>query len=147
VKKGGIVKIQKLFADYLRAGSRTPEFGASASSSEAPTFSPTDPFLVSVSGVVDPGNFFIVRWCDREERDRLSETLNDVGPVCQVPEKITKGQMYAALNSAGIWIRATVETTCGTYMVNSIFYYHFCKAIYLLFFKIPGWGGTGRVFV
>lgn len=121
LKKGGIVKIQSIFSHYLRAGSKTPEFGASASSSEAPNFSQTDPFLVTVTEVVDPGEFYILRWCDREERDRLLDTLNNLGPVLEVPERIVKGQMYAALNGAGKWMRATVETTCGTFMVNQVY--------------------------
>lgn len=89
----------------------------SASSSDAPNFGQAYSVLVSVTRVIDPGLFYIVRWCERGELDLLSNTLNDLGPVFQVPGRIVIGQMYAALNSAGQWTRALVEHLCGTVMV------------------------------
>lgn len=115
VKKGGIIKFKTTFSDYLNVGSNTPEVGTSASSSEAPNFSPDD--LIEVIKIVDPGEFYVICWCEREHRNDLLEKLDQYCDY-ETAKEIKINNTYA-IHRDGRWIRATIGDDYG-YEVNSI---------------------------
>ena len=72
-----------------------------------------DPFLVHVSFVKDPGEFYIVRLRDEERRNLIFASLKSMSETLPHPESIKTGQMYAVLNNGNIWCRGVCGSQCG----------------------------------
>ena len=101
-----------IFLDYLHTD------GSSADVDENNNISkPNEEFLVSVTSIIDPGQFYVVHWSDIEERDHLFARLQDVAPNCSLPDVIVPNQIYAVLSSERKWFRATIELHHGISLV------------------------------
>lgn len=77
-----------------------------------------DPFLVTVTCIVDPGEFYVVRWCDEGKRDRLQRSFEKEALNYLKPEEIITGQMYAVLSKDTKWYRGICGQQCGIYQVG-----------------------------
>ena len=72
-----------------------------------------DRFLVHVSHVRDPGEFYIVRLCDKERREAMFASLKSLAESLSCPQPIKHGQIYAVLNNGKIWCRGVCGNQCG----------------------------------
>lgn len=77
-----------------------------------------DPFLVTVTRVVDPGEFYVVRWCDKEILGRISRTLEKEALSYHKPSEVILGQMYAVFAKGSKWHRGICRQPCGEAEVN-----------------------------
>lgn len=104
--------MRSLVSSYLSPAALPKEPSIASSSKKC------DPFLVTVTAVVDPGEFYVVRWCDREEQNLLFSSIEAIVPTCAIPESIIEGQVYGILNGANKWLRGTAGRTCGMFQVS-----------------------------
>ena len=101
LKYGGLATIKNINDKFLLGDSYKPPSGLP---STAPESSVGDPFLVNVTYVVSPGEFYIVRVHD-PNREMIMSTLNEAAFAYPIPSRINSGQMYAVRNNGGNWNR------------------------------------------
>ena len=113
-KREEFFKVRMILLDYLHTD------GSSADVDENNNVSkPIDELLVSVTSIIDPGQFYVVHWSDIEKRDHLFVRLQDVAPNCSLPDVIVPNKIYAVLSSERQWFRATIELHHGISLVIS----------------------------
>ena len=111
-KREEFFKVRMILLDYLHTD------GSSADVDENNNISkPIDELLVSVTSIIDPGQFHVVHWSDIEKRDHLFASLQDVAPNCSLPDVIVPNQIYAVLSSEQKWFRATIALHHGISLV------------------------------
>ena len=113
----GVNKVKTIFEEYLGSNPTllqeipSQPFGNSIN---------IDPYLVTVTAVEHPGSFYIVRYCDLDERRRLFKSLKENAHSFPVPEEIVVGEQYAVCNSSGNWFRGVCGKICGGYSCGDL---------------------------
>ena len=111
VNSPGITKVRSIIDQHANNVSYPPLVHLDT---PEPT-SKRDPFLVFVTHVNHPGEFYIVRMCDMDNRLAMFKLLNEIASTFPAPDEITPGQMYAVCNDGGRWFRGVCGKKCGMY--------------------------------
>lgn len=114
VNYGGISKVK----DVIQCSSSRPLSTNLTPVSLSEPVANCDPFLVTVTSVTDPGEFFVVRLCDQELRNKIFSTLKENASSYSVPADIVPGQMYAVQNSGLNWYRGVCGKESGIVQVG-----------------------------
>ncbi|XP_057366887.1 uncharacterized protein LOC130687728 [Daphnia carinata] len=113
LKYGGVSKVKAIINQHSR--SQLPNENAPQSNVEDTL---CDPYLVTVTSIIDPGEFYVVRLCDSRKLDTILTTLKENAEFYPVPLETTPGQMYAVRNSALNWFRGVCGKECGRHQVG-----------------------------
>ena len=127
----GVKKVKTIIKEYLN-NDTLMEVGVCK-----PINHTTDPFLVTVTAVSSPGDFYITRHCDLDIQKNLFRSLKENADSFGVPEEneIISGQMYAVCNTSNIWFRGICGRSCGEYLCDG-------KSGKLYQFFLPDQGNT-----
>ncbi|XP_032786585.2 uncharacterized protein LOC116924198 isoform X1 [Daphnia magna] len=113
LKYGGVSKVKAIINQHCR-----PQL----STEDAPQSNVEDilcdPYLVTVTSIIDPGEFYVVRLCDSGKLDTILTTLKENADFYPIPLETSPGQMYAVRNSALNWFRGVCGKECGRHQVG-----------------------------
>ncbi|KAI9557591.1 hypothetical protein GHT06_017419 [Daphnia sinensis] len=113
LKYGGVSKVKAIINQHCRSQLSTED--VSQSNVEGTL---CDPYLVTVTSIIDPGEFYVVRLCDSGKLDTILTTLKENADFYPIPLETTPGQMYAVRNSALNWFRGVCGKECGRHQVG-----------------------------
>ncbi len=106
LRYSGIHKVKSIIEQHSQGTPKSPGPGPSREDVQEAS---CDPFLVTVSHIVDPGEFYIVRFCDKARLDRILSELRDNASSYPIPLEITPGIVYSVCNGGLTWFRGS----CG----------------------------------
>lgn len=103
-------KLENIVGQFLKNSKSMPEDNMNSLSSD-------DSCLVAVTNVIDPGEFYVIRWCKREKYQLISSTLEAEAYSYPKPSEIVEGKMYAVCSS-NRWYRGVCGQQCGIYQMG-----------------------------
>ena len=116
LRYSGISKVKRIIEQHLQVTSKSPMPGFSREDMQETS---CDPFLVTVTHIIDPGEFYIVRLCDKGRLDRILSELRDNASSYRIPLEITPGIVYAVCNSGLNWFRGSCGKQCGSQQIGN----------------------------
>jgi hypothetical protein len=115
LKYSGISKVKTIIEQHSQGTSKSPMLELSREDVQEVS---CDPFLVTVTHIVDPGEFYIVRFCDKARLDRILSDLRDNASSYPTPSEITPGIVYTVCNSGLNWFRGSCGKQCGSQVIG-----------------------------
>ena len=110
----GISKVKSIIEQRSQGTSKSPEQGPQTDNQETSCHE----FLVTITHVIDPGEFYIVRLCDKGKLEKILSELRDNASSYPIPLEITPGIVYAVCNSGYNWYRGCCGKVCGHHHVG-----------------------------
>ena len=113
MKREEMLKIRKMLSGFmLTMLSDKRESGSLKNDKSDATF------LGTVTSITDPGEFYVVRWCEILERERIFHQIQSSATTFHLIDTVVPGQMYAVLISTDQnWFRAIAAVSCGFFQV------------------------------
>jgi hypothetical protein len=111
LRYNGISKAKTIIEQHSQDTPRSPVPGPVQEAS-------CDPFLVTVTHIVDPGEFYIVQFCDKARLDRILSELRDNASSYSTPSEITPGIVYTVCKGGLNWFRCSCGKQCGSQVIG-----------------------------
>ena len=110
LKYGGLATIKSINDKFLLSDSCNPPSGLPPTKTES---TESGPFLVNVTCVKTPGEFYVVRASDEDKLKMITSTLNEAAFSYPTPSQCISSQIYAVCDDGGNWNRGRCVSRCG----------------------------------